>query len=191
MIVLKVKEKGHLLNIPGMIPVRSPVEINISKFNVDLVITSLRKQGIKNYEITESDDTSDKKIERKQPAEIVVKEDKFYREEINKKFTNLENMISELVKNRTGNTNENKEQITDKLDTLELLTRHLLNKQRDDILEEKLSKDEPEIEELDKFIPKVNIKRMELKGKTTKTIIKQDEVDPDDVDLLSQLLDKK
>jgi len=191
MTVLKVKEKGHLLNIPGLMPVRSPVEINIRKCNIDLVITSLRRQGIKSYEIIETDDKSVKKVERKQSVKTVVEEDKSYKEEINKKFSNLENMISELIVNRTGNTDENKEQITDKLDTLEVLTRHLLNKQRDDMLEEKLLKDEPEIEELDKFIPEVNIKGMELKGNTTKTTIQQDEVDPDNLDLLSKLLDTK
>lgn len=191
MIVLKIKEKGHLIDIPGMLPVRTPVEMNINKCKVDLVITSLRRQGIKNYEITEIDNVPTKKVKPEQSPKMVVKEDKSYRHEINKKFSNLEKMISELVINRTGNTNENKEQITDKLETLELLTRQLLDKQLGEMLEEKLTKDEPEIEELEKFIPDVDIKGMEIKGKTTKITIQQDEVDQDDVDLLSRLLKKK
>jgi hypothetical protein len=187
MIVLRVKEKGHLISIPGMNPVRSPVEVDISKFNMDLIVTKLRSQGIKNYEITEKDDDPIKKVEKKEKDVV----DKSYKQEINKRFNGLEKMIYELVENKYGNIDENKEQITDKLDLLESLTRDLLTKQRDVILTEKLLEKEPEIEEMDRFIPEVNTKGMILKGSNTKTTIQQDDIDQDEVDLLSKLLDKK
>jgi len=189
MIVLKVKERGHLINIPGMVSVRSPVEIDITKYEINLVITNLRKQGIKNYKITEKDD--------RHPVKKLNKTKEFYvensyRKEINNRFNNLENMISDLTSNKVGNLDQNREQITDKLEVLESLTRDLLKKQRDDILTEKVLKEEPKIEELEKtFIPNIDIDDMEMKGESTKITIQQDKVDEDDIDLLSKLLGNK
>jgi len=189
MIVLKVKERGHLINIPGMVSVRSPVEIDITKHEINLVITNLRKQGIKNYKITEKDDSHPVKKLNK-TKEFYVENN--YRKEINNKFNNLENMISDLISNKVGNLDQNLEQITDKLEVLDSLTRDLLKKQRDEILTEKVLKEEPTIEELEKtFIPNIDIDDMEMKGESTKITVQQDEVDQDDIDLLSKLLGGK
>lgn len=193
MIVLKVKEKGHLINIPGIPPVRSPVEIDISKCNVQTVITKLRSQGIRSYEIIEKQHESKKKTEKKEQEKKLTEEDKTYKKEINKRLNNLEKTISDIVSTNVGNEIENKEQITEKLETLEILTKELLKKQKTIILDEKLTKGEPEVEELvSTFIPEVDISGMKLQGKTTQKVVQQDkEVDSDDVDLLSQLLGKK
>lgn len=187
MIVLRVKEKGHLLNIPGMKAVRSPVEIDISKHKVELIIINLKRHGIKNYEIVKVDDSPVKKI--KKDKEVYV-EDK-YKGDINNRFNKLEKMIHDVLQNK-GNIDQNREQITNKLEVLEGLTRSLLKKQKDEMLKEKILKEEPEIEELEKtFIPEIDTKGMILKGDFVKTTVQQDKVDQDDIDLLSKLLGKK
>ena len=51
MLILKIKEKGLFVEIPGALPTRTPAEIDISKCNLSAVDMYLRKNGIKNYQI--------------------------------------------------------------------------------------------------------------------------------------------
>ena len=51
MLILKITEKGHYIEIPGMPPFRSPVEANISHVSINLVVSRLQTQGIKKFEI--------------------------------------------------------------------------------------------------------------------------------------------
>ena len=48
---LKIKDKGLMVEIPGLPPTRTPADIDISKLDLNLVITNLRKHGINNYKI--------------------------------------------------------------------------------------------------------------------------------------------
>ena len=190
MVILKVKEKGHLIDLPGMKPIRTPAEINISKYNADVIITFLRSRGIKDYIIVERDNKEKTPSNKRKKSSKTIE----YDESINKRFNNLERLIGELDRSQNRkkgrNENENLEQITEKLDVLEKLAKKLVTKQRENILEEEIS-EEPEIEELDKvFIPDVDIGKMYLRSGEIKTV-KKDKVDLDNVDLLSNMLGKE
>ena len=60
MIILKVKDKGTVVDIPGTKKVRTPADIDITKVDINFVSMYLRKQGIKHYEIVS--DTGEKEI---------------------------------------------------------------------------------------------------------------------------------
>ena len=184
MLILKIKDKGLFLDIPGVSPTRTPAEIDISKCDLSLVTSYLRKNGINDYQIF-----SVTHIEKKTKEVKEIKDPTFDKKDISKRFTRLEKMVEKLIKKDQGNDTSNKEQITNKLQVLEELTRQLLRQPQNSttIIE---SKEEPDIEELDKkFIPDINVSKMKLKGKA-KTI-KQDKMDLDDsVDLLSRIIGK-
>jgi hypothetical protein len=51
MIILKIKDSGHTIDLPGMHGIKTPTEVNVSKMNIDLVVSILRKNGIQKFEI--------------------------------------------------------------------------------------------------------------------------------------------
>ena len=48
---LKIADRGLIVEIPGIAPVRTPADIDISKIDINLVVAHLRKAGINNYKI--------------------------------------------------------------------------------------------------------------------------------------------
>jgi len=196
MLILKIKDKGMYLEIPGTLPTRSPAEIDISKCDLISVSTYLRKQGIKNYQIL-SLSGDDAKIRRGLPAPK-MQDASIDQKVINKRFTRLEEMVEQLLQKQVGNDDQKSEQITDKLKNLEELAKKLLDKepviQRVVEVSSKSQpktkkKPEPKIEELeDTFIPSIDVSNMKMKGGSKKTI-KQDKMDLDDsADLLSRIM---
>jgi len=194
MLILKIKEKGLYVEIPGALPTRTPAEIDITRCNLSAVDMYLRKNGIKNYQILSASNTEIQKI--KPPK---IEDASIDQKVINKRFSNLEKLVAELVEKQTATTPKHSEQITDKLDKLELLTKKILDKDikvvervvQQSVKKSKAKKfeDEPEIEELDsKFIPSIDTSKMKMKGKSKKTI-QQDKHDIDDsADLLSRIM---
>ena len=194
MLILKIKEKGLFVEIPGALPTRTPAEIDISKCNLSAVDMYLRKNGIKNYQIL-----SVANGEVKQPKPPKIPDASIDQKVINKRFSNLENMLAALLEKQLATKPEKSEQITDKLNKLETLTQKILEKDikvvervvQQSVKKTKAKKfeDEPEIEELDTtFIPNIDTSKMKLKGKSKKTV-KQDKHDIDDsADLLSRIM---
>jgi len=162
MIILKIKDPGFLIEIPGIKPCRSPVDIDITKLNMRVVLSFLKSSSIINYQIVSEEESF-------KPVRAVKKR-----------------VASNVVTNpkiETSNENINLEQINDKLDNLE----RLLSKTNHGKLIEK----EPEVEEIDAFIPNVDTSKMKIKSKSLK-IIKQDSEEVNDsVDVLSSLIKGK
>ena len=192
MIILKVKEKGTLVDIPGTKKVRSPVEIDISKVDINFVTMYLRKQGIENYEIVSVTDTGEREIYPVKPV-IVVKRDKKndenWKDNIEARFNKLESLLINFFGKKQNNPSVNSEQITDKLEKLEKLSEEIIRKQQTVVTTGISRNDEPQIEELDeKFIPGIDIEGMSLKGSTIK-IVQSDSDDADETaDLLSSIV---
>ena len=196
MLILKIKDKGLFVDIPGALPTRTPAEIDISKCNLSLVDTYLRKMGITNYQILSA--PKEKVI----PKPSNMPDGSIDQKTLNKRFTKLEEMVAKLLSEKQEDKSENSEQITDKLNKLEILATKLLEKEPK-VIERVVTKSvatktektrkikkEPEIEELDNetFIPDIDISNMKMKGASKKTI-KQDSVDLDDsADLLSRIM---
>jgi hypothetical protein len=96
MIVLKINQEGHVIQLKGIHPVRTPAKINITNFDLDYVQTELRKQGITSYEIKYT-------IEEQKPN-IQTFTEKFTiidttpeLAEIKSKLGNLESLLLKLV----------------------------------------------------------------------------------------------
>ena len=195
MLILKIKDKGMYVQIPGTLPTHTPAEIDISKCNLNLVDTYLRQMGIKKFEIVSVGENKITKTPDMKDASIDQKI-------INKRFSKLEKMMEILLQQRTDDKSENSEQITKKLNKLETLANKLLEKEPTVIEKEVIprrkgsvvksrgkKKRDPQIEELeDKFIPEIDVSGMKMKGASKKTV-KRDEMDIDDsVDLLSRIM---
>jgi len=198
MINLIIKEKGHLVEIPGIAPFRTPANVDISKIDIRKVIGHLKINGIENYkvvaedqaglkEVYTADDFSTKKEKKK------IKDDP-YKKEIDSRFNKLEKMISMLLDRETGNENKNKEQITEKLNQLEKLSKELLKRKPEKVIykdtkEQTWEKDEDE--EVARFIPDVDISDMKLKSSSVETVKEEKEGLDDAVDALSKFLGGK
>jgi hypothetical protein len=181
MLTLKITEKGHYIDLPGMAPFRTPADINVSKIPLNVLIMKLKVYDITEYEIVSK--LGDQKIVYKKEELEKIKEkdlnkiDKKFTKHFDKRLNKLENMIKGLMKPQPKpevNINLNKEQIKNAVS--ELLDQPI-NKKLED-------------EEEDMFIPPVNIDGMKLKS-SEHTIIKQDENLEDSADLLSEIQKEK
>ena len=159
MLILKIRQKGLYVELPGTLPARTPVEINITNCNISIVDTYLRKNGINNYEIYS---TTEKQIQHKK----IKKEDSSINQKtFNNRFSRLEKMLMQLLEKEPKVV---KEVIKTKVRRFE---------------------EEPNIEELDEiFIPEIDTSNMKMKG-NSKQAVKQDKNDLDDsAELLSRIM---
>lgn len=190
MVILKIKQRGLFIEIPGITPIRTPAEIDITRCNIAVVDTYLRKIGVVNYEILSS---SKNKGDSKQLDKVKESLKKKRRE--NKRITELEKKVEKLINQEE--TKPDSEQITDKLALLEELTRTILAK-GPVIIEKRINQvsknisEEPIVEEMeDTYIPEIDTSNMKIKTGTEKTV-KRDNTDLDDsADLLSKIMSNK
>lgn len=68
MIKLIVKQPGLFLTLPGIPAFRTPVEVNITKSDINLVITELRRYGVEDYKIISG-------IEKKPKTQVETKKE--------------------------------------------------------------------------------------------------------------------
>lgn len=194
MITLKIKEAGHTIDIPGLKVCRSPVNLDISNLDIRVISMFLKTSGIEKYEIIAEAKSGEKEIYTKSDFEVVEKRKVLpVNKDIETRFNRLEKMMETLLLKQTSKLTLEKEQITNKLDKLERLLH--VSKQRDiqssdkpSTKKGKLNKD-PEIEELNSFIPDVDIKDMKIKS-DIKTIKQEDDNVGNTVDLLFDLIRK-
>lgn len=189
MITLKIKKAGHTLDIPGLPTCRSPVEVDISKLDIRVVAMSLKNAGITEYEVVADLGKGVKEVYTKTDFDIKEKHitSSLDVKAIDKRFSKLEDMISLLLNQKQGSLNSEKEQITDKLDKLErLISQQSLQPEfKEGVVFE------PEVEEMESFIPDIDTSGMKIESKNLKTI-EQDSEDLDDAaDMLSSLIKKK
>ena len=95
--LLDVKDNGFILKIPGLPHVRTPVKIYIEKMDINLVTLSLRKAGIRNYQITCGDDNIIKSDEK-------TKLDNDLTNKLVNKIDNLEIVIQKLFEEKSKYT---------------------------------------------------------------------------------------
>ena len=195
MLILKIRDKGMYVHIPGTLPTHTPADIDVSKCNLSLVYTYLRQMGIKKFEIVSSGENKIIKAPDMKDSSIDQKV-------INQRFSKLERMMEMLLQQKTEDKTENSEQITKKLNQLETLAKKLLEKEptvvekqaaprrSGSVVKSRVKKKaEPQIEEIDDtFIPEIDVSGMKMKGASKQTV-KRDEMDIDDsVDLLSRIM---
>lgn len=194
MITLRIKKKGHFIEIPGMSPFRTPVEANISHVSIPLVVSALKSQGVAKFEIIS--DTVGKEQVLTQKDFIVKKKDieEYEKEGYEDRFNKLEFLMKKLLQKQESETPLNKEQITNRLNSIEKLLKRkeptrVIHVTKDQDESKKVEK-EPKVEELeDIFIPNIDLEGFIMKGEASQESIKQDKLDIDDsADLLSRII---
>jgi len=190
MMTLKIRKKGLFIEIPGLSPFRTPADVNISHISIPLVVSILKKQGISKFEIV-SDTQGKEQVLTQRDFAVKNKNPKKEKDDYENRFNKLEQLMTRLLQKQVSDTPSNKEQITNRLNSIE----KLIKKQETKVIhvtekESKKVKKEPKVEELhDVFIPSIDIKGLEIKGETSQRKIKQDKLDIDDsADLLSRIM---
>jgi hypothetical protein len=187
-LILKIKEKGFYINIPGVSPARSPVDLDISKIDLNLVLSYLRSSGIKDFSILSKSDLGEKEIkskdilfEKKEKGKLNVDT-----KEVEKRLDRLENLLGKLLNKKDDGVS--KDQIKNKLDFLEVLIKNINISEQN--IQTKLVKKEPEIEELDTFIPEINVNGLSMKGESSNSILQNENDVDESANLLSKLLNQ-
>lgn len=182
MITLRIRKKGLFIEIPGMSPFRTPAEANISHISIPLVVSTLKAQGITKFEIISDTQGKEKILTQK---DFIVEKKGPISNGYEGRFNKLESLMKKLLEKQTSDLPLKKEQITNRLNNIEKLL--LKNKTKViHVSEEKIKKKDKETH--DTFIPEIDLKGLEMKGKVSQKTIKQDKSDIDDnADLLSNI----
>ena len=147
----------------------------------------LKTSGITKYEIVAENDEGAKEVYTQKDFNLPKKRKPKTKKESRSdaRFEKLEKMMEVLLSREVGNDSSNEEQIYNKLDKLEKLvktgggTRPVQTKDFENL--------DPEIEELDSFIPEVDISGMKLNSDNIKTVEQDNDDLEDAADMLSGL----
>lgn len=193
MITLIIKEKGHLIEIPGMTPFRTPAKVDISKGDIRTIVGYLKVCSINDYEIFATNQGNTEKYSakdfnpdkpKKAVKKKVVKPDK----KLNERMDRMEKMIEKLYENSENDSGKKVEQKTNQtemfqkqiLETLKHLGKGGVDGTETDIEEE---------EDVAPFIPEIDVEGMKLNTQGNTKTIKKDREDTDDAaDALSKIL---
>ena len=181
MIILKIKQPGQLITIPGIPNCRSPVEINISNLDIRLIVLYLKQADITDYEITSKEKIKKpKQLKKKKQIYTTVKKDN----SLEKRIKALEQLI--LNNNSNQNDTEFQEQINNKLDLL-------LNQKPNLIITDKelkpTNKDkDPQIDDF--FIPEIDTDNMKMSTSNKFQEIEQDMDLEESVRILEEFMKK-
>ena len=165
MVKLIIKTKGMFIDSPGLSPFRTPVEIDITKLNMNIVTSELKRNGIEKYKIISDDSISLEKTINK----MIVKKNE------------VRSHITELEENKLNSKDEILESIKQQQKSIfkiEGLLERFLNS---DILTSKTPLEKNRIEKnlefikpkkkfdepVEDFIPTINLDNIKLKGTTS------------------------
>ncbi|MCF8019787.1 MAG: hypothetical protein K9L62_10290 [Vallitaleaceae bacterium] len=203
MIFLKIAEKGHYIEIPGMSPFRTPAKANISHISIQSVVSRLQAQGIEEFEIV-SDTKGQEAVFTQKDFNIETKNPKKKKDNYEKRFNKLEALVNKLLIKESSDETPNQEQITNKLNSIEKLlkkqsttkdiqTSEKFQKHDTEGIKKTKIKTKPVVEDFDNiFIPDINISGMKIQGGESRKSIKQDKQDIDDsADMLSRILESE
>jgi len=192
LITLIIKEKGHMINIPGIAPFRTPAKIDVSHVKLNLILGSLKNVGINDYEIVAKEDKEEITY-TKEDFELPKKTGESSAElnKINERFNRIEGILKNLLKKSSSEKTSSEEQITNKLNDLEELSKRILEKEavREIVYTSSKEKSKrPVVEDLDDelYIPNIYIDDMELKGSASEKIGEVDDAE-EAADMLSRL----
>lgn len=189
MIFLKVKDKGHYLEIPGLPAFRTPVKANITHVSIGMVVTALKAQGIEKFEIVSDIPGKEQFLTQDDFKDKIEKKPKDKESKLGDKITKLENIIAKLITKKMSKSDLNEEQITKRLDSIEgLILSRSIQTPYHEVHQEG---DGPLVEELDTFIPEVDIGGMKMSGTSVEEKVREETDDTDETaDLLSSIRGK-
>lgn len=197
-LILNIKEKGLTVDIPGLIPFRTPAVVDVSRIPLNLLVTKLKQLNINNYELEAYRD-KERIVYKNDIREVPLKKkkkdkdsnDDEYIKSLNQRFNRLENLFSRVLNHsiRTER-NQEQEQIKNRLDRIEKLIIDLDNVKDVVYSTKDRTKVNPQIDELDEvFIPKIDTGGMKIKSSEHSELERDDDVD-ESADLLSSLTKK-
>jgi len=195
MIKLHIREKGHLIEIPGIPSFRTPAVIDISKGDIRTIVGHLKVCDITDYEIIATNPGGER--EKYNAKDFDTNKQKIQKQKPDKKLVNrmdrMEKMIEKLLETSKNDSGKKIEQNINGLDTF-----------RDDVLnaikdikisggsggskEERKTIDD---EAVAPFIPEFNLDDMKINSQGNTKTVKKDRSDNDSAaDALSKLLNK-
>lgn len=157
MLKLIIKTKGLFINIPGVSPFRTPAEIDITKLNLNIITSELKKNGIARWKIisgeTEIIEPHPKKVkDTTSTTENIINIDK--QDEVLDKLNKIEKRLNDFLNG----------------DKFVLATVNNTINDNKQIKTKKVKEDE-----VDDFIPSINLNNLTLKGrKKVGTTIKEE-----------------
>jgi len=164
---LLIKKQGLTIRIPGLPTFRTPAEIDISKVNIELVVAELKRHGIHNYKIKTEDKKTVEKIKTNENIQI--------------EFVSGNDEILNIVKEQKETINNLKEILLNFINS---------NPQIDNKTKENQLIKIKEIEEVEEFIPTINLGKSKLKNAPSNSIkIRSDY--KSSANNLKNILDKK
>ena len=197
MITLNIKEPGHLIDIAGMKPFRTPARVDISKGDVRTIVGYLKVCNITDYEIvasnqgiTEVYEPKDFEGQKTRVVEKIKPKDKTNQKLI-KRINRLEEAIKEMKEKPVGDSPKKEEQTTNQTELLQAqILDAIKNLNVGGGSNEKGSKGKKErdVDEPEPFIPDIDIEGMKLKGQGDHKTVKKEKGSDDAADALSKLL---
>lgn len=165
------------MTVPGIPSFRTPVEIDVTKINIPILIQSLHSCGVEDYEIKTVSKTG---VIKELSESIDIPKKKKDNSKIDKRLDRLEDLLLSLVSKKSSQRSNSSEQIKNRLVKIESMIKSGRSSNKD------IS---PIIEEMDEqYIPSIDVSNMQITGKTTEVIDKKSNQDIDNaVDLLSNL----
>lgn len=170
MINLIIKQPGYSIQIPGTKETKTPSIIDISRVNINIVVTYLKSMGITNYEILYSDKKKEKIPVKEKPINLnndKINTDKL--DSLKNELFEIKKLLKNIVEKQTKND------IDTTLDTK--YNKHV-----------RIIKSLKEDEDID-FIPTINTDGLSTVGNlSTKSGKRSDDLDIfDSVNLLKSL----
>ena len=199
MITLIIKEKGHLIEIPGMPSFRTPATVDISKGDIRTIVGYLKVCAIQDYEIIASNDSGSEVYSARDfnttQTKVVEKIKKPHKKDkaLEKRMDKLEKLIQGLYEKSDGDSDKNGEQTTKQMEqfqnnVLDALKKISVGGQNVTETEREGKHNIIDEEEPEPFIPDIDTEGMKLKSQGDHKTVKKDEGSDDAADALSKLL---
>lgn len=175
MLRLIIKTPGYFLSVPGVKPkLRSPLSVDISKSNIDMVIKYLNQEGVSDYNIVSNYEDIDYNIKKNNTTVVSKKENPSIKETT---------IIKESLETK---------KLENQMKDIQNLLKKMIDKNQDNISSTSISdntnnriQQKNKDDDLDNFIPKIDLSNMDIRPSKTKVIKKSDD---SDIDLISDLL---
>lgn len=200
MITLHIKEKGHLIEIPGMNSFRTPATIDVSNRDIRTIVGYLKVCDINDYEIIASNKSGSESYTAKdfnatpsqRRAVPKKKKEKNPDKALEKRMNRMEKMIEKLHEKSSGDLSKKEEQTTNQMEQfqktmLDAIKNISVGKRSE--ANEKKTKDSID-DDPAPFIPDIDTKGMKIKSQGDHKSVKKEKGSDDLADALSKLLNK-
>ena len=168
---LIIRDKGYKINIHGIPSIRTPVKIDITKFDVNRIKIEMIQHGIENYSIIEDGKEIKMKKPKKSKKKNIFLDGIDFIRNFNKRMDKMESILEKIIDKPVTVIERN----------IEIGTEQIIKNVRK-------KKEQP----VDKFIPTIDISGMSMK-ESTLSIRKEklEENNSETADALSEMLKKK